>query len=353
MKDIILTLDYELYGNGSGDVFKHIIEPTEKILHICQIYQAKMTIFFEVVEYWKLKEEWDKGNKMGYNENPIEAMERQIQNAYQNGHDVQLHLHPQWVEAQWIDGEWHVKNEDWRLGGFKNNNPSAIFNLIRKGKETLEDIIRKVDEKYICSTLRAGGYNIQPSEEIVKAMKSLGMKIDCSIVPGAIEQGSLSQYDFSTIPNDLGYWECAEKLEEIGHGGIIEIPIVTFPIQRWKKYLSWEKILSIKQNKKSAINTFNAKTQGKKSPKSILSKISFFFQNEYQTWDFCLFSNSLHRQYIEKISTQSKRNVFTIVGHPKSFVNGKGFTYLLGKLSNKYCFITISEFLKSTNIGTE
>ena len=30
MKNIILTLDYELYGNGSGDVFRHIIEPSEK-----------------------------------------------------------------------------------------------------------------------------------------------------------------------------------------------------------------------------------------------------------------------------------------------------------------------------------
>lgn len=34
MKNIILTLDYELYGNGSGNVFRHIIEPTEKILSL-------------------------------------------------------------------------------------------------------------------------------------------------------------------------------------------------------------------------------------------------------------------------------------------------------------------------------
>ena len=346
-KSILLTLDYELYGNGSGDVFKHIIIPTQKILHICQNYNAKVTIFFEVVEYWKLKEEWDKGNKMGYNENPIEAMERQIQNAYQNGHDVQLHIHPQWVEAQWIDGEWHVKNEDWRLGGFKNNNPSAIFNLIKKSKETLEDIIRKVDEKYICSTLRAGGYNIQPSEEIVKTMKSLGMKADCSIVSGAIEQGSLSQYDFSAVPVDLGYWECGEELEEIGHNGIIEIPIVTFPIQRWKKYLSWEKILSIRQNKKSAINTFNAKTQGKQSKKGFPSKISFFFQKEYQTWDFCLFSNSLHKHYLKEISQQSQRNVFAIVGHPKSFITGKGLFFLLENFQDRFRCISITEFLYS------
>lgn len=346
-KSILLTLDYELYGNGSGDVFKHIIIPTQKILHICQNYNAKVTIFFEVIEYWKLKEEWEKGNKMGYEQDPIIAMEKQLQEAYLNGHDIQLHLHPQWVDAKWLNGEWIVNNEDWRLGGFKNNNYEAVYNLIKEGKETIESIIRIVDSNYNCTILRAGGYNIQPSDRIVKAMKALGMKADCSIVSGAIEQGNLSQYDFSAVSNDLGYWECDEELEEVGHNGVIEIPIVTFPIQRWKKYLSWVRILSIKQNKKSAINTFNAKTQGKQSKKGLFSKISFFFQKEYQTWDFCLFSNSLHKQYLKEISQQSQRNVFVIVGHPKSFINGKGLSFLLENFQDKFRCISITEFIYS------
>lgn len=54
MKTLLFTLDYELYGNGSGDVFKHIIEPTDKILGIVEKYNAKLTIFFEVIEYWKI-----------------------------------------------------------------------------------------------------------------------------------------------------------------------------------------------------------------------------------------------------------------------------------------------------------
>ena len=181
MRNILLTLDYELYGNGSGDVFKHIIEPTERILNICQTFHAKLTIFFEVVEYWKLKEEWEKGNKMGYEQDPILAMEKQLQEAYLNGHDIQLHLHPQWIDAKWLNGEWIVNNEDWRLGGFRNNNYEAVYNLINKGKKTIESIIWTVDSNYNCSILRAGGYNIQPSDGIVKAMKALGMKADWCI----------------------------------------------------------------------------------------------------------------------------------------------------------------------------
>ncbi|MBQ6062282.1 MAG: hypothetical protein IJK87_01465 [Prevotella sp.] len=346
-KNILLTLDYELYGNGSGDVFKHIIEPTQRILHICNTYNAKITIFFEVIEYLRLKEEWERGNMMGYGMNPTKAMENQLQEAYKKGHDVQLHLHPQWVDAKWIHGEWVVNNEDWRLGGYRKNNSIELYNLIKKGKETIEEIIKSVDSNYVCSTLRAGGYNIQPSDEIVKTVKGLGMKADCSIVPGAIEKGSLSQYDFSTIPLDKGFWECGNQLEHEGKLGIIEIPIVTFPIIRWKKYFSRERFFAIMNNRKSAINTFNAKTQEQDNKRSLFSKIAYFFQKEYMTWDFCLFSKSLHKEYISKISKQPQRFIFSIVGHPKSFVNGKGLTYLLKQLSKDYSFITITEFLNT------
>ena len=34
MKKLLLTLDYELYVDGSGDVFKHIVEPTNAILDV-------------------------------------------------------------------------------------------------------------------------------------------------------------------------------------------------------------------------------------------------------------------------------------------------------------------------------
>ena len=48
MKSLVLTLDYELYGNGSGNVFQHIIAPTEKILQLADKYNAKITIFLKL-----------------------------------------------------------------------------------------------------------------------------------------------------------------------------------------------------------------------------------------------------------------------------------------------------------------
>ena len=48
----LVTIDYELFGNGTGDLIKSVIEPTNAILDICEKYNAKLTIFFDVCEYW-------------------------------------------------------------------------------------------------------------------------------------------------------------------------------------------------------------------------------------------------------------------------------------------------------------
>lgn len=344
MKSLILTLDYELYGNGSGDIYTHIIEPTERILALVEEYKAKITFFVEVVEFWHIEEEWLKGNKMGYESNPIEDIKKQLQKAYMQGHDIQLHIHPQWCDAEYRDGEWKVNLDDWRLGGYDKVGRYSLLNLLMEGKKTLEQWIAPIDKEYKCIALRAGGYNIQPSQEIVAAMKEAGLVIDSSIYPGGKETGTLSNYDYSSIAADKELWQTSSELEKEGSSEIYELPIVAFPIKRWKKFASIERIKSTLKNRKSAKDSFEAKISngdGKKSSK--LDKIRYFFQSEWQTWDYCLFSSSLHNEFLKEVGKQKNRRYFTLVGHPKSYMGGKGFQYLLNKTNNKYKFITITD----------
>lgn len=344
MKSLILTLDYELYGNGSGNIYTHIIEPTERILTLARQYKAKITFFVEVVEFWRIEEEWLKGNTMGYDKNPIDDIRKQLQTAYRQGHDIQLHIHPQWVDAVYKKGAWSVNLADWRLGGYEKQGKYSLENLLKKGKATLEEWIKPVDANYECIALRAGGYNIQPSVEIVKAMQTAGLKIDSSIYPGGKETGTLSNYDYSSIAADKELWQTGNELEKEGASGIYELPIVAFPIKRWKKFASIERIKSLFRNTKSTKETFKAKTStkdGKKSSK--LDKIKYFFQDEWQTWDYCLFYVSLHNHFFKQIKKQNERTFFTLVGHPKSFVGDKGFKYLLRKSINNFHFKTITD----------
>jgi hypothetical protein len=346
MRILLFTLDYELFGNGSGDVFKHIIEPTNKLLDIAAKYNLKYTFFFEVIEYWKLKEEWTKGNTMGYKENPVVAMENQIRKAFRQGHDIQLHLHPQWVDAVYENDQWKVNLNEWRLGGYHREGEYSLENLFRRGKETLEELLKPMNPNYQCIAVRAGGYNIQPSEKIVKAMLATGFKVDSSIYPGGKETGLLSNYDYTTIDPTHGVWQTSERLEEQGVSEITELPIVAFPMIRLKKFMTWERVKGFFGNVKSAKDSFGAKTSSSDKKSSKLDKVRYFFQTEWQTWDFCLFSPSLHKSFMKQIAKQN-REVFVLVGHPKSFQGARGMIKLLDWTKNEYEFKTISELIKN------
>lgn len=351
MKQLILTLDYELYGNGSGNIYTHIIEPTERILTLAEQYKAKITFFVEVVEFWRIEEEWLKGNTMGYDKNPIDDIRRQLQTAHKQGHDIQLHIHPQWVDAEYKNDAWSVNLNDWRLGGYCKQGENSLENLLKKGKTTLEEWIKPVDNNYECIALRAGGYNIQPSCELVKAMQATGLKVDSSIYPGGKETGSLSNYDYSNIAADKEMWQTGNELEKEGTSGIYELPIVAFPIKRWKKFASIERIKSLLQNRKSAKDSFEAKTSsgdGKKSSK--LDKIKYFFEQEWQTWDYCLFSPSLHNHFLREIKKQKNRKYFTLVGHPKGYMGGNGFKHLLKKSDKEFAYNTIKDFYNEIHL---
>lgn len=356
MKQILLTLDYELFGNGSGNVFEQMIRPTERILEITRKHAAKITFFFEVVEYWRLKEEWQKGNKMGYDSNPITAIDNQIQKAIKEGHDVQLHLHPQWVDAKWTDNGWTVNMADWRLGGYSKEGEYSLEGLFVKGKQTLEELILPVKSDYVCNAVRAGGYCIQPSEEAVRVMRKLGFRYDTSIYPGGYETGSRQFFDFRQLPDDKGWWYCKDSVESVSdeESSIMELPIVGLNILRIRKFLAFDRIKGLFKNRKAASETLAAKTSSahtnitkscKKRSGGVFAKIQFFFQQECQTWDFCLLSKSLHKDFIKKIELQKERQIFVMVGHPKSLLSdGKNMDWLLGVLKkNGYVFTTVKD----------
>jgi hypothetical protein len=344
--DLILTFDYELFGDGKGDVFIHMIEPTDKILQICAEYDIKATIFFEAIEYLKLKEEWGKGNKMGYTINPIEAIEKQIQKAALNQHDIQLHIHPQWVNANWIKNNWEVDFKNWRLGDFNSVNDYSIRDLIRDGQIALENIINQVIPKYKCIGLRAGGYNIMPSNEVVKAMKELGLKFDSSIFPGGYENTSLSKFDYRNISLHKDNWwaDCNDiRCEKEKEREIFEFPIFALAIPRWRKLISVSKITSrIMQHK----TTTSSLTKEKIKKEDLLGKIKFLIQKESYTWDVCMFSKTLHQKYFRFIENNllKTRNTFVVIGHPKNLQNEnkfREFVKVAHSRKHKYSFITM------------
>ncbi len=345
--NLILTLDYELYGNGSGDVFKHIIEPTDRILNICDEKNINITLFFEVLEYIKLKEQWDAGNRMGYQEDPVKAIENQLKQMALNGHDIQLHVHPQWVNAKYLDNKWQVDLDNWRLGDFSVEQNYTIEDMLRDSKETIEGIIQEVVPNYCCTILRAGGYNVMPSDEVYTAMVALGLKVDSSVYPGGYETGDLSQYDFRKAPIDKDYWwvNPADFTQGVEKSEVMEIPVFALPQRRIKKF-SIERITSALRNRNSAVGDLSAKI----NKRNKFDKFKYFFEKEALTWDFCLFNFGLHVTFLKHIKNvyAGQRSTFVIIGHPKGYTTDRTFIKFVTYAQKKKCtFTTLQSYYNS------
>lgn len=342
MKHLVLTLDYELYGDGSGDVFIHMIEPTNKILAICDQHQVKLTLFFEVLEYIRLKQEWDNGNRMGYTGNPVQAIEQQLQKMALDGHDIQLHVHPQWVNARFVDGTWQVDFDNWRLGDFAVPQAYSIEDMLREGKHTIEALIRTVCPDYQCTILRAGGYNVTPSGPVYQAMVNVGLRVDSSVYPGGFEAGELSRYDFRAAPLNLDCWPALAEdfCQQAADSQVLEVPIFALPQRRLFK-ISPARIRSVLQNRGSASRSLATKT-GKRS---LWQKIAFLLEKEAFTWDFCLFGMGLHKRFFRTIARQhANRKLFVLVGHPKGFTVERAFRQMLAYAKKQgFSFITLKD----------
>src|SRR5689334_2786424 len=102
MRHVALTVDYEIFGNGTGDVGQHMADPTERMARLCEKYEAPLTVFVEMEETLAFQRHaGELQRQLGYN--PYELVRRQVTDLVRRGHDAQLHLHPQWFHAKLVN----------------------------------------------------------------------------------------------------------------------------------------------------------------------------------------------------------------------------------------------------------
>lgn len=348
---LIITIDYELFGDGSGDVFDTMIHPTEEFLYLCKKHQIKSTIFFEVIEYLKLKEEWERGNKMGYSNNPAMAIEEQILKAYKEGHDIQLHIHPQWINAIYKNREWILDNRYWKLpnvpGEADADFPIGLDALIKLSKKAIESIIKPIDPGYETNIFRAGGFNIYPSHRIIPVLRENGFIADSSVFAGAYEESERSHFDYRNISNDLPYWWVKDSVIQPATKpqDFLEIPVFAISMRRIRKY-DLNRIKIALRNKKSNMEKFKGKVS--KESGGVLQKVLYFLQKEAITWDYCLFSSRKMNRYLKvaktmKAASQRKFHPFVLVGHSKEFILPETFEKFIQKNKQELNFLTLKE----------
>jgi len=351
---LVLSLDYEVFGNGAGEVMRDVVRPTRRLLEICERHGATMTIMFEVGEYWAFEEYGEPlQRELGYC--PGRVMREQAVEAVERGHDVQLHLHPQWIGAEYEEGVWRLRHRSWRLADLPDGLGSeesitSITGALHRGKQTLEDIIRPRKSGYECVCFRAGGFLAQPSGDIIRAMQTVGLRADSSVVKGYHTVTPFA-VDYSRVETArAAWWTTDTDLTEEGTPGenILELSVSSRMEPYWRS-LKWIRLRAALQRRsrgKAARGRHHVDQHLSSVPagRTILKNL---WQERATPFDFCKLSCRDMLQRLETLEGPPQQPV-VMIGHAKDFVNDRQFDEFLAALARRGTvrFMSLSESVR-------
>jgi len=187
--------DWEVRGNGTGDPRVLQFEPMRKLVKIFNKQGIRGSFNAEVMQQLTYRSQQERFPELKV---IADEWEQVVVESFRQGHDIQLHLHPQWLGAS------YQGHGNWKLGGdwsILNYPPQQIRAMLVAGRQYLETLLRRIDPAYACVSFRAGSWCAAPSDSLMSILSELGFVFDMSIVAGV-------RYDTPQIK--LDYTPCQE-----------------------------------------------------------------------------------------------------------------------------------------------
>ena len=201
-KRILLTFDYELFlGAKSGNVDKCLIAPTNMLLDVLKRNKMKAIFFIDTTYMMRMDELKDSQPQVRAD---FELIKKQLLDIAKQGHKLYHHIHPHWIDAEYIPNE-----NQWCLS---NDNLYCVESLTSEQKKQIFDFsvsflfeITGTDKP--ANGYRAGGLLIEPFDAMREEFERCGINADYSGV-AKIEDGVVSyKFENSTLsPDENGHF---------------------------------------------------------------------------------------------------------------------------------------------------
>ena len=310
---IFLTFDYELPLGGIARSYEHsLFAPTSRLLELTEELNVPLVFFADILSFVKFNE-WKIDDY-------TEPFKNQLKQILLTGHDVQLHLHPHWLDSAIENGRF-VPSGKYTLASFANNPfPLNIEGIIKTGIAELNKIGKEVYQEYKCIAYRAGGYALAPeTSRILRALYKNGIRFDSSICRGYYYVSDNSLVDYRHVP-DLPNWYLPfdGNLAKSGEHkeGIFEIPIAGKP----KGLFEMPTAFKLKRYKNRAVEE-RGKIIHTTSEVGTKEKIKQLLSSRMLTVD----NHTYTPEYLMKILDYNVRKyrkfdevMLGLIGHPKS-----------------------------------
>jgi hypothetical protein len=319
MIEVIFSLDYEIYGDATGSLRELILEPAELLMKSFEKWHYPLVIFVEVAELKRIYQEKSDAD--------IKAVFNQIRVLNSQGHEIAIHLHPQWSGAKYQNGQWEVDLLEYNLCSLPEE---RIREIVSDGINFLRFILGKSD--YVPLSFRAGNWLFQPTQPAARILYEYGIMIDSSVFKG----GRFKVYgvDYRKAGQNGFFWRFWEDVAEHDpQGQMIEIPIYTKLVPFWE--MLSRKRLEIEKK---------GQEEGKKT--GLFSKLKNHLSLKYpKKLDFCRLTKTEMDEMLKEIialdhKSPSVLKPIVAIGHTKDLQDIDTVDYFLKILNESGLKVT-------------
>ncbi len=219
MIKMVFTLDYEIYGDGTGSLRQLVYEPCRRLMDLFSERNARFVAFVEAAELEMISSH-DSDTAIG-------MVEQQIRDLRARGFELGLHLHPQWCNARFHDGTWVLDYLEYNLCTLPR---SRIEQIVNRSVQYLRSVLN--EPRFTPLSFRAGNWLFQPSSVAAQVLAEAGIRVDSSVFKGGWQRVHKLDYR-STLQLGDYWWFQDDVTTPSAAGRWLELPIHSRMVPCW------------------------------------------------------------------------------------------------------------------------
>ena len=215
----VFTIDYEIYGNGEGTLTDLVYEPAAKFEALFRKWGLRFVAFVEVAELEMIE--------VHGADRATDTVKHQLRDLYREGFELGLHLHPQWYNARYQNGDWSLDYGEYNLCLLPED---RIAHIVDRSIAYFRRVLSVPD--FTPFSFRAGNWLFQPTRTAARVLAARGIRVDSSVFKGGLRH----EYNLDYRPA-LGngyYWKFSDNVDTPDpDGDLLELPIYTRMVPIW------------------------------------------------------------------------------------------------------------------------
>ncbi len=315
--DFCFTFDYELcLGKSSGTVENCLIKPTNILASVIQKHSVNSIFFVDALFLYRVRRQPNVAAQRDY-----EKISEQLLYLFELGIQIELHIHPHWLDAEYneLQNTWHFpSHRHYRLHSLNSKNPSSIWSkcgCIKYAKFELERIIHKADDSYKPTIFRAGGWCLEPFEQIADALSQNKIFLDSSTAHNFSLKSLSHDVNFNNLPQKASWSFDLDIRHENEEGEFKTMAIANHSISllKYRAYKLWDIFLSKNKETKKVYGDGHA-VQVSKSTKSVFAPFSLLLNTDTLSSKMMM---RVSKSFAHKMKFRQGIDKIVTIGHPK------------------------------------